>query len=117
MSDARVLIHLRERVRRALDPEDIYYLEADGDEVWIRLYGRDRLRDVRSLGEIMPVLKRHGFVRIHDGFAVNFRRVLEIRRRDDGRDWEVKMEPPVNAVLPVSRGKLSGLLRAFGEGE
>ena len=80
----------------------------------MRLHGKRRLRDVRSLGEVMTTLERHSFVRVHDSFAVNFRRVLEIRLRDDTRGWEVKMEPPVTSVLPVSRGKLSGLLKMLG---
>jgi len=32
----------------------------------------------------------------------------------DGREWEVKLEPPVNRVLPVSRGALAELWKAFG---
>ncbi len=46
---------------------------------------------------------------------MNLRRVREIRRQRDGRDWEVVMQPPVNRVLPVSRARLPGLLRHFGE--
>ena len=42
-------------------------------------------------------------------------RVREIRRQRDGRDWEVVMQPPVNRVLSVSRARLPGLLRQFGE--
>ena len=50
---------------------------------------------------------------IHREYAVELRRIREIRRRDEGRDWEVKLEPPVNRVLPVSRGALAKLWRAF----
>jgi hypothetical protein len=33
----------------------------------------------------------------------------------DGRDWEVKLELPVNRVLPIARAELPALWRAFGE--
>jgi hypothetical protein len=48
---------------------------------------------------------------------VNLRRVRELRPRDEGDDWEVRLEPPVNRVLPVARGELARLESAFGDGE
>ena len=30
-----------------------------------------------------------------------------------GRAWQVQLEPPVNKVLPVSRGSLTTLLQAY----
>ena len=48
------------------------------------------------------ILTPLGFVRIHRSFLVNPDRILELRRRRDGRGWEVVMAPPVNRVLPVS---------------
>jgi hypothetical protein len=45
--------------------------------------------------------------------VVNLRRIRELRPR--GRDWEVRLDPPVNLVLPVSRNAASGLFRLFGE--
>ena len=49
------------------------------------------------------------------GYAVNLRRVRELRPRDEGDDWEVRLEPPVNRVLPVARGELARLEAAFGD--
>ena len=49
-------------------------------------------------------------------------RIREIRRRTPGEDWEVKLEPPVNRVLPVSRnasktlGGTQGPLKALDAG-
>ena len=111
----RVLLHLRDRRRRLVDPEDVYYLEADGDDTLVRLRGARPLRDVRRLGEILEKLAPLGFVRVHRNHAVNVRQVLEIRRRRGQADWEVKLEPPVNRVLPVSRMYLKRLWAAFGE--
>jgi len=40
----------------------------------------------------------------------------QVWTRDDGQDWEAKLEPPVNQVLPVARDALARLEAAFGEG-
>ena len=117
MSIDRVFLHLDDHRRRVVDPFDVYFLEADGGDTLVRLRGRRRKRDVRPLGEIERVFAPHGFVRVHSNHIVNARRILELRRRDEGRDWEVRLEPPVNVVLPVSRSKLRRLRELFGEGD
>jgi DNA-binding LytR/AlgR family response regulator len=81
----------------------------------VRTRGRRRLRDVRALGEILDRLPPGQFVLIHRATAVNVDRVAEIRRRANGRDWELRLEPPVNRVLPVARGRLAALWEAYGE--
>jgi hypothetical protein len=32
----------------------------------------------------------------------------------DDHDWELKLDPPVNSVLPVGRGHLAALRRSLG---
>jgi len=39
--------------------------------------------------------------------------VVVVRLQADGRDWELKLEPPVNAVLPIARDRLVALRAAF----
>ncbi len=53
--------------------------------------------------------------RTHERAAVRVARKLvsEIRRRGEGKDWEIKLLPPVNLVLPVSRNVLRTLFAAF----
>ena len=116
----RVLLHVRRDsrlVKRAVDPADVYFLEADGGDTLVRLRGSRRLRDVRRLAEVAPLFEPFGFLTIHRAHAVNLRRVREVRPRDEGDDWEVKLDPPVNRVLPVARGELARLEAAFGERE
>ena len=96
-----------------VEPEDVYWLEAEGAVTWVRLRGRDRLRDRRSLGKVAEALAEFGFLRVHKNHAVDLKRVQEVRRRSPGGDWEVKLEPPVNRVLPVARGRERELLAAF----
>jgi DNA-binding LytR/AlgR family response regulator len=72
------------------------------------------LVDVRQLGEIIEAFESRGFVQIHRSWAVNLRRVRETRPAPEG-GWEVKLDPPVNRVLPVSRRRISALWERFGE--
>jgi hypothetical protein len=50
---------------------------------------------------------------IHRNHAVHAGRVREIRPVDSGSGWEVRLEPPVSTVLPVSRRSLAALLAAY----
>ena len=111
----RLAIRLGREERRLVDIADVYYLEAEGGGTLVRLRGARTLRDVRRLPAILELVARTGFVRIHRNHAVNLRRVRELRRQRDGVDWEVRLEPPVNRVLPVSRGSLAALLKLLGD--
>jgi two-component system response regulator LytT len=111
----RALLHLADGRRVPVEPDGVFLLEADGDETSVRTRGRRRLRDVRSLGEILDRFPAHLFVRVHRSHVVNVDRVAEIRRRRNGRDWEVRLEPPVNTVVPVGREHLAALWEAYGE--
>jgi DNA-binding LytR/AlgR family response regulator len=113
-SIARVTLHVDRDRRRLVDPADVYLLEAEGSATLVRLAGRTLLRDSRSLGELLPVFEPYGFVRVHRNHAVNLNRVRELRRRAGSDDWELKMEPPVNRVLPIARGELDNLLTRLG---
>ncbi len=111
LAHGKVLLHLSGRRRRVVEADDIYYLEAQGDETDVRLRAARRLRDVRSLGEIVNEIGSLGFVRVHHNHAVNPGHVREIRPARSG--WEVRLEPPVNKVLPMSRRSLTALLEAY----
>lgn len=111
LADGKILFHLKDRRRLVVDARDVYYLEAQRDETDVRMRGARRLLDVRSLGEVMKELGPAGFVRIHRNHAVNPGRVREIRLA--GGAWQVQLEPPVNKVLPVSRGSLAALLATY----
>lgn len=109
----RVLLHVTRSRRVTVQPDDIYYLEAASGETIVRKRSRRTILDVRPLGKVIAAMKSSHTRRIHDKWAVNLRRVKEIRLQRDGRDWEVVMQPPVNRVLPVSRSRLSGLMAEF----
>jgi DNA-binding LytR/AlgR family response regulator len=117
LSAERLLLHLGRDRRRAIDPGEVRFLEAAGQKTLVRLRGSARLTDVRALGVVLRLLAPFGIVRVHRNHAVNVRHVLEIRRRSGEADWEVKLEPPVNTVLPVGRTYLKPLWAAFGEAD
>ncbi len=110
----RVLIHVSESRRLVIDPSSVYYLEADADDTIVRRRGARPLRDVRPLGKILPAFEPHGFLRVHDNHAVNLRRVRQIRRQAKGSGWELRLQPPVNVVLPVARRRQVALFEAYG---
>ncbi len=113
----RVLIKVSALRRVPVAPKDVYFLEAVGGDSLVRLRSKRPLPDVRPLGTLLEEFKPYGFLRIHRNHAVNLARIREIRRRKGSDDWEVKLEPPVNRVLPVSRGRLETLLNAFRPGQ
>jgi DNA-binding LytR/AlgR family response regulator len=112
----RVLVHISRSEQRVIDPDDVYCLVATGGETEVRLRGRTPLIDIRPLGELLPSFEPLGFVRIHHQHAVNPAHVRLLRLQADGRDWEVKMDPPVNLVLPIARDRLGVLRGVFGGG-
>ncbi|UCE03490.1 MAG: LytTR family transcriptional regulator DNA-binding domain-containing protein [Candidatus Latescibacterota bacterium] len=112
---SRVLLHVSKARRVALDPHSVYYLEADGGDTVVRSRGRRTRRDLRPLQNVAALFEPHGFYRVHDKWSVNVQRIREMRLQRDGVDWEVVIHPPVNRVIPVSRSRLRGLLRLFGE--
>ena len=111
----RLLLHLGPGLRQAIEPEDVYFVEARGDDTEIRTRAARALKDVRPIGSLEAPFLRQGFLRTHRNYLVNPRHVRQIRRRPQGEDWELKLDPPVNLVLPVSRGALAVLWAAFGE--
>ena len=108
-----ILLHLPDGRREVTEPDAIYYLEADGDDTLVRFRGKGRVRDVRRLSEIESTVEPLGFVRVHRSYVVNSTRVREIRPRNEGRGWEVVLQPPVNRVLAVSAERVEQLFGAF----
>jgi DNA-binding LytR/AlgR family response regulator len=115
MAPRRILVHISRSEHRVLDPDDVYYLQASGGETEIRLRSRTPLIDIRPIGEVAPLFQPHGFVRTHRKHVVNIAHVRLLRLQADGRDWELKLEPPVNKVLPIARDRLGTLRDALGE--
>jgi DNA-binding LytR/AlgR family response regulator len=111
----RLLLHLGPGLRQAIESDEVYFVEAKDDDTEVRTRAARVLRDVRPIGVLAAPFLRRGFLRIHRNYLVNPRHVRRLRRRPRGEDWELTLDPPVNAVLPVSRSALAALWAAFGE--
>jgi hypothetical protein len=61
----RVLLHLGPGVRQAIEGDEVYFVEAKGDDTEVRTRGARMLKDVRPMGVLAAAFLRHGFVRIH----------------------------------------------------
>ena len=109
----RLIIRINERLRQVVALDNVYYIEADEDDSLVRLASKYRLRDIRSINDMEQKLTSAGFFRIQRSYLVNLDRIRLVRLRDSGRDWEVVMAPPVNKVLPISRGAVEELLAAL----
>ena len=112
--DDRVLLHLVDGRRVPVDPHEIYCLSVDDGNTLVRTRRAVGLIDVRQLSEIMEHFENHGFVQVHRSWAVNLRKIREIGPPRD-RGWEIRLDPPVNLVLPVSRRRVGDVWALFGE--
>jgi len=112
----RRMLHAARGIRRVVDPAEVLWLEAVPGGTLAHLKGGKSLRDLRPLGLVSADFEESGFLLIHRNHMVNLEAVREIRRRPRGRDWEVKLSPPENRILPVGRDSLQALWDAFGGG-
>ncbi len=96
-----------------LEKDQIFYVEAEADDSLIRTARKKRHRHSERLDQVEARLPSPPFFRIHRSYVVNLNRVLELRSRGND-EWELKMDPPVNKVLPVSRRRLPALRELLG---
>ena len=61
----KILVHFGDFVRKPIDPAEVYFLEAVGDQTLIHTRSARAFRDVRSLGELLPRFTPYGFVRFN----------------------------------------------------
>ncbi len=59
------LLHLDDGLKRAVDPKEVFLLEADGDDTLVRLWQSSALRDRRNLDEVLRTFEPFGFLRLH----------------------------------------------------
>ena len=96
-----------------LEKHQIFYVEAEADDSLIRTARKKLYRHSERLDQVEARLSSPPFFRVHRSYVVNLNRVLELRSRGDD-EWELKMDPPVNKVLPVSRRRLPDLRELLG---
>lgn len=110
----KFLAHVSDGLRQAIDAHDVVLVEAEADETRIILASGPAVRDVRSIAETEAILSSEAnFLRVHRSYLVNLDHLHQVRRRNQGRDWECVMSTDGGAVVPVSRDRYSALLERF----
>ncbi|MBX5466263.1 MAG: LytTR family transcriptional regulator DNA-binding domain-containing protein [Firmicutes bacterium] len=93
--------------------EDIAYVVAEGDAVWLTTLQRQRLRVRTTLQALERRLPADIFVRCHRSYLVNIRQVQEIQPFFNGT-YTLRMRGGGHETIPVSRRNVRRLREAFG---
>lgn len=95
-----------------LHPQQIIFAEAERNTVWLMTdRGRIRARE-RGLDRLVGQLHDTGFIRVHRHFAVNARRVREVRHGFRGQ-LSLVMDPCSCTMIPISRRREAAVRRAL----
>ena len=108
----RLAVEMPKGVTLLLDPSQVFYLEVDGHDTLVRTSRKRPYRSTRRIADLLARLPTPPFFRCHESFVVNLARVRSIEAA--GRDRRLRLDPPVNRILPVARGRLAALHRALG---
>ena len=96
-----------------IEMEAIFYLEARGDDTLIRTRRKTPYHSIQRLKELALKLYDPAFVRCHREYIVNLNRVRALTPRNS-RDYDLRLDPPVNRRIPVARGRLEKILSIIG---
>ena len=108
----RLAVETPERTTLLFDPSEVFYLEVDGHDTLLRTARKQPYRSTRRIADLLARLPAPPFFRCHESFVVNLARVRSIEAA--GRDRRLRLDPPVNRLVPVARGRLAALHRALG---
>jgi DNA-binding LytR/AlgR family response regulator len=96
-----------------IEIDGIFYLEALGDDTLIRTKRKKPYKSVQRLGELAKKLPAPAFVRCHREYIVNLNRVSVLTPRNS-RDYDLKLDPPVNRRIPIARNRLEEIRKILG---
>ena len=108
----RIPAHRADGVVLLLEPGEVFWLTTDGHDTLIRTRRKHLYRSTRRLADLARVLPSPPFFRCHESFVVNVDRVRSVEPR--GRDYELRMDPPVNTLLPLARSRVAAFRRLTG---
>jgi len=108
----RLAVETPEGATLLFDPSKVFYLEVDGHDTLLRTARKRPYRSTRRIADLLARLPAPPFFRCHESFVVNLARVRSIEAA--GRDRRLRLDPPVNRLPPVARGRLAALHRALG---
>jgi len=96
-----------------IEIDGIFYLEARGENTLIRTRRKKPYKSVQRLGELANKLPAPAFIRCHREYIVNLNRVRLLIPRDS-RDYDLRLDPPVNTRLPIARKRLETIRKILG---
>ena len=95
-----------------LDPDDIFWAEANGDASRVATYD-EVLQSGQSMRELEDLLPSARFFRIHRRHLVNLQRVVRLELAESGR-WVVHLTDSEGTVLEVARRQTRALKQHLG---
>ena len=96
-----------------IEIDGVFYLEAIGEDTRIQTRRKKPYTSVQRLGELAKKLPAPAFVRCHREYIVNLNRVRLLSPRDS-RDWDLRLDPPVNRRIPIARNRLEEIRKILG---
>jgi DNA-binding LytR/AlgR family response regulator len=96
-----------------IEVDAIFYLEAKEGDTLIRTRRSKPYRSVQRLHELAKKLPATAFVQCHREYIVNLNRVRALTPRSS-RDWDLRLDPPVNRRIPISRSHLEKIHKILG---
>jgi DNA-binding LytR/AlgR family response regulator len=96
-----------------IEIEGIFFLEARGEDTLIQTRRKKPYKSVQRLGELANKLPAPAFVRCHREYIVNLNRVRVLTPRDP-RDYDLRLDPPVNRRIPIARNRLAIIRKILG---
>ena len=96
-----------------IEIDAIFYLEAKEGDTLIRTRRKRPYRSVQRMHELAKRLPAPAFVQCHREYIVNLNRVRAITPRNS-RDYYLRLDPPVNHRIPISRKRLSNIHKILG---
>ena len=90
------------------DAEEIFYLASFGHDTLVRTARKTPYRSSQRLRELIAALPSPPFFRCHESYVINLARVRTVERRTK-TDFEIRLDPSVNKVIPLSRAKVAKL--------
>jgi two-component system, LytTR family, response regulator LytT len=96
-----------------IEADAIFYLEAKEGDTLIRTRRNKPYRSVQRLHELAKKLPAPAFVQCHREYIVNLNRVRALTPRSS-RDWVLRLDPPVNRLIPIARNRLGKIHKILG---
>ena len=95
------------------EPDQIFYLESSGHDTRIRTARRTAYRSTQRISQLAAQLPTPPFFRCHERYIIHLGRIRSLRRRGKN-NYELRLDPPVNKLIPLSRHRVAEFRKLMG---